>query len=65
MKKRREMGKDKDIKSKIEYTEHCKTIRKNLKQEIRKHNTRKVERAIEENKSIRNAKRDITLRNKI
>ncbi len=49
----------------IEYTETWKTIRKKMKEEIRQFNTRKIEQTVEENKSLKTAKRKLVLPGKV
>ncbi|XP_067127708.1 craniofacial development protein 2-like [Centruroides vittatus] len=61
MGKRRMMKRSKEnITSNIEYAELCKTIRKCFTEDIRKYNCGLVKTALENNKSLRNAKQQLT-----
>ena len=42
--------------SKIEYKELCKTVRKQMRNEIRKYNVQLVQKALTENKGLKSAK---------
>ena len=64
MKQRREMKQTNNIHQ-IEHTETCKTIRKKMKEEIWQFNTRKIEQTVEENKSLKTAKRKLVLPGKV
>eukprot|EP00794_Sanderia_malayensis_P008021 gene8021-8880_t len=46
---------------KIEYTELCKTIRKKIKEEIRKLNTASIKKTIENNKSLKKQRRKLVI----
>ncbi len=59
LKKRREMKIDLTKWSKIEYVELCKTIRKRMREEIRRYNVALVERALLENKGLKSSKQKI------
>ena len=60
MKKRREMKPKKDDPiSRIEYIEICKTLRKHITEDVRKFNCELVKKAVENNKSLKGAKRQL------
>ena len=56
LRKRREMKQDATQYSKIEYRELCKTVRKQMREEIRKYNVQLVQKALTENKGLKSAK---------
>ena len=56
LRKRREMKQDTTQYSKIEYTELCKTVRKQMREEIRKYNVQLVQNALKENRGLKTAK---------
>ncbi|XP_072020298.1 uncharacterized protein [Amphiura filiformis] len=58
MKKRREMKNTIGIHH-IEYTELCKTIRKRMTNEIRAHNTKMIQKTLEDNKSYKKTKQGL------
>ncbi|MCH9657352.1 reverse transcriptase family protein [archaeon] len=53
MNKRRKMKRDLNLRSKIMYTEICKTIRKKIREHNRTNNMKMIETAIENNRSIK------------
>ena len=56
MKKRREM-KRQNAMHHIEYREVCKTVRKKIREDCRKHNVKLVKETLEKNKSLKKSKR--------
>ena len=56
LRKRREMKQDATQYSKIEYRELCKTVRKQMREEIRKYNVQLVQKALTENRGLKSAK---------
>src|SRR5438477_11228144 len=56
LRKRREMKQDTTQYSKIEYVELCKTVRKQMRDEIRKYNVHLVQKALTDNKVLKSAK---------
>ena len=56
LRKRREMKQDATQYSKIEYTELCKTVRKQMREEIRRHNVHLVQQALMQNRGLKSAK---------
>ncbi|XP_072043476.1 uncharacterized protein [Amphiura filiformis] len=58
MKKRRDMKKTIGIQH-IECTELCKTIRKRMTNEIRAHNTKMIQKTLEDNKSYKKTKQGL------
>ena len=56
LRKRREMKQDTTQYSKIEYVELCKTVRKQMRDEIRKYNVQLVQKALTDNKGLKSAK---------
>ena len=56
LRKRREMKQDPTRYSKIEYVELCKTVRKQMRDEIRKYNVQLVQKALTDNKGLKSAK---------
>ena len=62
MRKRRELKpKKNDPKSKVEYAELCKTVRKRITEDVRKFNCDLVRKAVEDNKSLKTAKRQLCI----
>ena len=59
IKKRKTLNQDKNNISKIEYSELCKTIRKNIRQDIRKYNTNQIENTIKTNKNMKIMRRNL------
>ncbi len=60
MEKRRNMKKDGIGIQNVEYTETCKTVRKKLREDIRKYNTAKIQETIENNRSLKKTKQKLT-----
>ena len=56
LRRRREMKQDATQYSKIEYRELCKTVRKQMREEIRQHNVQLVQKALTENRALKSAK---------
>src|SRR5271154_5767781 len=56
LRKRREMKQDATQYSQIEYRELCKTVRKQMREEIRKYNVQLVQKALTENRGLKSAK---------
>ena len=63
MEKRRKLKADSDVKNRIGYAELCKTIRKNIKADIRKFNMEAVEQAIAKGKSLKKTRRHLEIGN--
>ena len=61
MKKRREMIENKTPRDHIEYVDICKTIKKEAKEDIRKHNLDEIRETIEASKSLKNVRRTHSL----
>src|SRR5271154_2151023 len=55
LRKRREMKQDATQYSQIEYRELCKTVRKQMREEIRKYNVQLVQKALTENRGLKSA----------
>ncbi len=60
MEKRRNMKKDGIGIQNVEYIETCKTVRKKLREYIRKYNTAKIQETIENNRSLKKTKQKLT-----
>ena len=56
LRKRREMKQDANQYSKTEYRELCKTVRKQMRVEIRKYTVQLVQKALTENRGLKSAK---------
>ena len=61
MKKRREMMENKTPREHIEYVEICKTVKKKVREDIRKHNLDEIRETIEASKSLTNVRRTHSL----
>ena len=57
MKKRREMIENNTPRDHIEYVEICKTIKKKVREDIRKHNLDEIRETIEASKSLKKVRR--------
>ena len=57
MKKRREMIENNTSRDHIEYVEICKTIKKKVREDIRKHNLDEIRETIEASKSLKKVRR--------
>ena len=64
MKKRREMIENKTPRDHIEYVEICKTIKKKVKEDTRKHNLDEIRETIEASKSLKKVRRTHNWENK-
>jgi len=60
MEKRRKMKRDGIGIQNVEYTETCKTIRKKMREDIRKYNTLKIHETIESNSSLKKTKQKLS-----
>ncbi|XP_072033242.1 uncharacterized protein [Amphiura filiformis] len=60
LEKRRNMKRDGIGIQNIEYTETCKTIRKKMREDIRKFNTRKIKETIENNRSLKKTNKKLS-----
>jgi len=56
MKKRREMKEEENYMKRIEYIELNETVRKKIREDVRRHNKNLVRNTIEETKSLKNTK---------
>ena len=63
MKKRREMIENNTPRDHIEYVEICKTVKKKVREDIRKHNVDEVRETIEASESLRKVRRTHNLGN--
>ena len=61
MKKRREMTENKTPRDHIEYVEICKTVKKEVREDIRKHNLDEIRETIEASKSLKKVTRTHSL----
>ena len=61
MKKRREMKEEENCIKRIEYTELNKTVRKKIRDDVRRYNENLVRNTIEENKSLKKTKQQLMI----
>ena len=61
MKKRREMKEEENCIKRIEYIELNKTVRKKIREDVRRYNENLVKNTIEENKSLKKAKQQLMI----
>jgi len=61
MKKRREMKEEENCIKRIEYIELNKTVRKKLREDVRRYNDNLVRNTIEVNKCLKKAKQQIMI----